>query len=57
MFCETSGLHTAIFAELMAFIISVEISLHVNCFPMWFESNSKVLVLKVTSLSMDMPRR
>lgn len=54
-FSQPTGNQTSIYAKLLVFVISLEISLNINLFPMWFELDSQGLVAKGTSLLMNMP--
>lgn len=51
------GNQTKFYAEVVAFMISVEITPNKNWFPMWFESDSEILVSEVRSRSMNVPWR
>lgn len=56
-FAKPIGVQFALFAEIMAFIIAVDIACHKGWFPIWFETDSELLVIKVTSKTMDVPWR
>lgn len=54
-FVKPLGQCCALHAELMAFVLAVEIASKKNWFPVWFESDSQLLVRKVKSLSTEVP--
>lgn len=49
------GVHNAIFTELMAFMLVVEITDNRGWFPMWFASDSEILLHKVLQKSDVVP--
>lgn len=55
VFSRTSWLQTAIFAEIMGFIVAVELAELKGWFLLWIESDSIILVNKLISMSNDVP--
>lgn len=51
------GNQKALYTELVAFMIAVEVMVHKGWFPIWFESDSEILVTKVRTRSMDLSWR
>lgn len=45
----------ALYTEIMAFIIVVEITCYKDWFPMWFKTDFQLLVLKVSTKSIYVP--
>lgn len=54
-FAMSLGTQTSLYAEIMGFILAIELAKVRNWFPLWVETDSTTLMQKVSSISMDVP--